>query len=150
MDKNKINKILAEKMFSLKPGVDFFKNGKHEWYLDENGEIDMFAYQEDYHNGPVCKNCGYFYCEHCDENVNESCEKNIPEYTSKLGFWKVLEKLKEDYIVDIKVNNDSVDCRISSKFLDKDNFPIVILVEADSIPLAVCLAAVKSLDVKNV
>ena len=41
---------------------------KHKWILDENGEIDMFAYSEDIHNGPECEICGESFCEHCEKD----------------------------------------------------------------------------------
>lgn len=37
----------------------------HDWELNDDGEIDFWAYQNGDHNGPRCKKCGYFYCEHC-------------------------------------------------------------------------------------
>lgn len=47
----------------------------HEWKLDEYGDIDEFAMSYDFHNGPVCKNCGYSFCEFCypDGWKDKSC-----------------------------------------------------------------------------
>ena len=47
---------------------------KHLWKKDEFGEIDEFAYSVDYHNGPVCKVCGYSFCIHCHpEQIESDC-----------------------------------------------------------------------------
>ncbi len=37
----------------------------HTWQLDEDGKIDIFAYDGDTHNGPACVTCGYSFCHHC-------------------------------------------------------------------------------------
>jgi hypothetical protein len=39
---------------------------EHDWYRDKNGDIDDYAYDGDYHNGPMCKRCHYGFCIHCD------------------------------------------------------------------------------------
>ena len=39
---------------------------EHDWERKENGDIDDFAYDGDYHNGPMCKRCYYSFCIHCD------------------------------------------------------------------------------------
>ena len=39
---------------------------EHDWELDEEGKIDTFAMDVDFHNGPVCKRCHYSFCEHCE------------------------------------------------------------------------------------
>lgn len=39
---------------------------EHDWKRRENGEIDDFAYDNDYHNGPMCKRCYYSFCMFCD------------------------------------------------------------------------------------
>ena len=41
---------------------------EHDWERKENGEIDDFAFDGDYHNGPACKRCYYSFCIHCDPN----------------------------------------------------------------------------------
>ncbi len=49
----------------------------HTPQLDEDGEIDLFAYSPDGHNGPRCTTCKWSCCRHC-----ESVE-NIPKCTGK-------------------------------------------------------------------
>ena len=41
---------------------------EHDWERDENGDIDDFACDIGYHNGPMCKRCYYSFCVHCDPN----------------------------------------------------------------------------------
>ena len=41
---------------------------EHDWKRKENGEIDDFAFDGDYHNGPYCKRCHYSFCIFCDPN----------------------------------------------------------------------------------
>lgn len=38
---------------------------EHDWVRDKNGDIDDFAYDGDYHNGPMCKRCHYAFCIYC-------------------------------------------------------------------------------------
>jgi len=49
----------------------------HVWKRDEDdGEIDIFAYEGgEYHNGPLCVNCGYGFCHHCNDLPDEACSK---------------------------------------------------------------------------
>ena len=54
------------------------KETQHKWVLDEDGEIDILAYEyEPYdsflnHNGPKCSECSYCFCIWC---VNEGTEE---------------------------------------------------------------------------
>lgn len=41
---------------------------EHDWETDEDGNIDEFAMDYGFHNGPACKRCGYSFCEHCKPN----------------------------------------------------------------------------------
>lgn len=37
---------------------------------DERGnQINIFAYSSGYHNGPQCKNCGFSFCHHCENEM---------------------------------------------------------------------------------
>jgi hypothetical protein len=38
---------------------------KHTWRLNSDGDIDIWALDIDYHNGPVCIVCEEYYCHHC-------------------------------------------------------------------------------------
>ena len=41
---------------------------EHDWETDEDGKIDEWAMEYEYHNGPMCKRCGYSFCVHCKPN----------------------------------------------------------------------------------
>ena len=44
---------------------------KHDWARDKNGEIDMWAMDVGFHNGPMCKRCYHSVCEHCEPDWDE-------------------------------------------------------------------------------
>ena len=59
---------------------------KHVFQLDEDGEIDIFAHNEYFHNGPKCVVCGKCVCHHCNPEIyTEECsgvskiEKSVKE-----------------------------------------------------------------------
>lgn len=37
----------------------------HDFYKDEDGDIDIWRVDEGYHNGPECIRCGEIACHHC-------------------------------------------------------------------------------------
>ena len=41
---------------------------EHDWEKDKDGNIDEFAMDYGFHNGPACKRCGYSFCMHCKPN----------------------------------------------------------------------------------
>jgi hypothetical protein len=50
----------------------------HVWKRDEYDKrsIDIFGYEAgSYHNGPVCVNCGYGFCHHCQDGPTKPCPK---------------------------------------------------------------------------
>lgn len=49
-------------------------NKGHVWQTDEDGDVEIFAYNpSEYHNGPLCINCGYGFCHHCEELPEIEC-----------------------------------------------------------------------------
>lgn len=44
----------------------------HVWRT-EDGELDLFGYEHGHHNGPICENCGYGFCHHCQDLPDEDC-----------------------------------------------------------------------------
>lgn len=66
-----------EKQIPKKPKHTYIKHGKHTWKKNENGEIDDFAWDYDYHNGVVCEVCGETVCVHCNPDYMEldDCEE---------------------------------------------------------------------------
>lgn len=52
---------------------------KHDWYRDEDGNIDIFRLDMDYHNGPQCVRCYFTFCHHCrPEAYDEPCHEQTP------------------------------------------------------------------------
>lgn len=48
----------------------------HIWKKnDYDGEVDIFAFETDHHNGPRCVVCGYEFCHHCQGRPSISCEE---------------------------------------------------------------------------
>lgn len=45
---------------------------EHDWVKDENGEIDLWAWDYEFHAGPRCKRCGQTPCVYCDPNWKEA------------------------------------------------------------------------------
>ncbi len=43
----------------------------HLWYSTEDGEIDEWRWDVEFHNGPMCQICGYAPCIHCNPNYQE-------------------------------------------------------------------------------
>lgn len=39
----------------------------HAWRRNEYGEIDFWATESGYHNGPMCDRCYDAFCEHCED-----------------------------------------------------------------------------------
>jgi len=39
---------------------------EHDWRLNDEGEIDTFAFENGFHNGPSCKRCHHSFCVHCN------------------------------------------------------------------------------------
>lgn len=47
---------------------------KHDWYLNEDGRIDIWRLDYGYHNGPQCRRCQEMFCHHCERNRwDEEC-----------------------------------------------------------------------------
>lgn len=85
--------LVATKVFGLKEGVDFGKFSEHNWKKDEYGDIDYFATEYDYCNGPSCERCHYGYCRHCyPDGGNEPCEVHVKKY-STFGHMKGIEDI---------------------------------------------------------
>lgn len=75
--------LIALKLLKNVPAADirpvrsgtWIESRKHIWRKDENGETDTFAFEWDYHNGPVCEKCGIAPCIHCDPDFDkEDCK----------------------------------------------------------------------------
>lgn len=72
------------RMLDKQPTIDavpmvhgrWIKSNKHIWRKRKDGEIDHFAVDFEYHNGPECEICGLHFCEHChpEKFDEESCK----------------------------------------------------------------------------
>ena len=73
-----------EKQIPKKPKSTHIKYGKHTWAKKENGEIDDFAWDYEYHNGVVCEVCGKTVCVHCNPQYDRltDCEDEYYNCTS--------------------------------------------------------------------
>lgn len=80
-------KALKEKSTPKKAEYKKMVYPSHKW-KEENGKIDVWAYEAGYCNGPVCERCYYSFCEHCNPNGYEgecvvedyicpSCRENV-------------------------------------------------------------------------
>lgn len=54
-----------EKRVTKKPVFHHESYCEHKWRM-KYGEIDRFAFESGFCNGPVCERCGYSFCVHCN------------------------------------------------------------------------------------
>ena len=59
------------------------KSRKHRWEKCDDGEIDFFAWNDGFCNGPRCLDCGESFCVHCAEldGGHEAVKKKLEEET---------------------------------------------------------------------
>lgn len=50
----------------------------HKLIRDEDGDVDIFRLDANFHNGPECELCGETWCHHCKEDI-EPCNKTTHE-----------------------------------------------------------------------
>ena len=53
---------------------------EHDWIRDENGEIDEWAAENGYHNGPLCKRCYHSFCIYCNPDGYKDTPCIVDEY----------------------------------------------------------------------
>lgn len=141
----KIDALVAERIMGLVPQVDFGQWDEHEWRCNEDGEIDMFGFEFDHHNGPICVRCGYFYCEDCQDGPAEPCVKAPPRYSSDIAAaWQVVEKMREraTYMAVERHPN------YWRAVVYDGNWYFELSEHADAAPLAICLAALRTVGVE--
>lgn len=64
MTKNELQKLSDEEYFQ------HIENKGHV-LKREDGEIDIWVFDADYHNGPGCEKCHDSWCYHCREIIDE-------------------------------------------------------------------------------
>lgn len=91
--------ILMERK-TVKPIV----SRKHSWEKDERGKIDIFAYENGYHNGPCCTICKSSFCMHCEPDYDNTLCK--PHYVCPECGTALSEEHKEKYCMECGVKFD--------------------------------------------
>lgn len=77
------NSVVDEEVIENAPTLDWapvihgawLPTKRHDWGKDGNGEIDVWAYESGYCNGPRCRICGHYVCANCHPDFadDESC-----------------------------------------------------------------------------
>lgn len=75
MTDKEINEYLAENMFGLIRQKDFGEWTEHDWRKNNKGEIDKFASEYEFHNGPSCSRCYHSFCMQCSDNYEKELHK---------------------------------------------------------------------------
>ena len=122
-------------------GDDFGVEPTHRWKRDEYGEIDRFAMNSDYHNGPMCERCWASYCLHCNDKAPEVCTVFPRPYSTNIAdAWRVVEKVGLFDDPDGVILSRRNGLWYVSQILPHGEW-MQIVWEAASAPLAICLAA---------
>lgn len=83
---------------------------KHVWRRKENGDIDTWAWEVDYHNGPVCELCYSSPCEHCNPDWMELDDCSAEHYECSACERYVINK--EAYCPDCGARMDERDTEV--------------------------------------
>lgn len=143
-----LDRLVAEKVMGLVPGVDFGQWPEHAWKKNADGTIDTCASDYEHHNGPMCERCCYSYCEHCQDGPDKGvpCVKEPPSYsTFVVRAWEVVEKMCALGFV-VQINNDE-HCTVA-RIIDKNGDGIASAIE-ETAPHAICLAALRAMEMKS-
>lgn len=96
--------LIATKIFGLVEGVDFGTFSEHQWRLNENNEIDNWAYDFEEHNEPCCTRCYHSYCINCndEEEKNYPCIVRVPNYSGCPSYIPdIIKKIDGMIMIDI-------------------------------------------------
>ena len=69
----------------------------HVLKRDEDGEVDNWVMDWDYHNGPGCVNCHDSWCHHCEDTIKPCIGKEAYEAQQKAKRFAQYMKLKEEF-----------------------------------------------------
>ena len=75
---------------------------KHEWIKKGNGEVDDFAASSGFCNGPMCRLCGFSFCQHCEPEGYE--DENCPGYPTAENIELYLGNKKRYYAFIVEDN----------------------------------------------
>lgn len=53
---------------------------EHDWVRDKDGNIDEFAFEFAYHNGPCCRRCFYSFCISCKGEEGYSAQPCVEDW----------------------------------------------------------------------
>jgi hypothetical protein len=93
---DELDMLVATEVMGLKEGIDLGAFPEHDWKKNEDGTIDYFAMESEYHSGPVCRRCGHSYCDNCYPNGDDvPCVVGAPSYSGEYMYWVkgVLDKV---------------------------------------------------------
>lgn len=62
----KLSVAALKKQMPMKPAHIYEEHSEHLWKCDQNDEIDLWAFEEGYCNGPICTRCWHSECVHCN------------------------------------------------------------------------------------
>ena len=71
----------------------------HVLYRDDDGDVDHWRMDWDYHNGPGCMNCDETWCQHCEDDVKPCPGREATDAADKAARYKQYLKLKEEFDV---------------------------------------------------
>jgi hypothetical protein len=76
--------------------------------------------------------------------------KNIPYYSSNIAdAWQVVEKLRSRYVyIDLTNNDDLYCCELMEQDWENESRYFTYYTDAETAPLAICLAALKAVGVE--
>ncbi len=69
----------------------------HVLKRDEDGKIDNWVMEYDYHNGPGCVNCQDSWCEHCEDHIEPCIGKDAYDAQCREARHRQYLKLKEEF-----------------------------------------------------
>lgn len=69
----------------------------HVLKRDEDGRIDQWVLEYEYHNGPGCINCGDSWCHHCEDSFEPCIGKEAADDSARQYRYKRFLELKEEF-----------------------------------------------------
>ena len=69
----------------------------HVLYRDEDGSVDAWKLDYDYHNGPGCVNCHQSWCEHCEDTIQPCIGREEFERRARQHRYEHYLVLKEEF-----------------------------------------------------
>lgn len=83
-------KGLQRKKMDSNKYVEAIQAAGHLLWLDDEGEVDMFAMSYECHNGPMCELCSDAWCVQCQPTVDQCSAAAIASTCESVGDAKAL------------------------------------------------------------